>query len=182
MFCPDGQERLQTPTAQTLPAAQTWPHLPQLLLSDETLVQVPLQSVSPLWQESAHVPAEQTWPFWQTWPHLPQFLLSDETLAQKRAPASPPPHLLCPEGQTRLQAPVTQTCAASQALPQAPQFLGSILKLVQMLPHFSVPGPQTSPRSYLPLSGNTESVSSLQAASSATAASIRITFFMGASS
>ena len=113
------------PAAQTWPALQALPQAPQFLLSVCRLAQVPLQSVSPLWQERAHVPAAQTWPALQALPQAPQFLPSVCRLAQKAAPASWPSHRAWPVGQESRHLPLEQTCPALQALSQAPQFLES---------------------------------------------------------
>ena len=60
------------PLAQTSPALQTPPHLPQLALSVLRLTQVPEQLDSPAWQATAQALDEQTSPALQVLAHDPQ--------------------------------------------------------------------------------------------------------------
>jgi hypothetical protein len=80
---------------------QTFPHVPQLLRSVETSVQVPLQLVWP--DAQRHVPLLQFEPFLHSFPHVPQLSLSVEGL---------------------LQLPLQQL--AGHVLPHPPQFFGSV--------------------------------------------------------
>jgi hypothetical protein len=68
---------LQLPLQQLNPAAQTFPHAPQLLLSFVVSTQVPQQCV-PLVQTQA--PPEQVLPAPQTVPQVPQLFESVSTL------------------------------------------------------------------------------------------------------
>jgi hypothetical protein len=68
-------------------AEHTVPHTPQLLGSDLTSTQAPLQSVHPGWQ--LHAPFWQVWPTGHTVPQVPQFcsLIGSQTPLQRIVPA-----------------------------------------------------------------------------------------------
>ena len=133
---PVWQLRAHLPALQIWPALQASPHLPQLLTSFCRLRHLPLQSVSPLWQVRAHLPLEQTWPALQAPPQAPQLKLSVFMLAQYRAPASPPPHLLCPDGHVMVQAPAMQTWPDGHLAPHLPQLVALLEVLTHVLPHW----------------------------------------------
>jgi hypothetical protein len=77
--------------------------------------------------------------------------------AASGAPASAePPHRVSPDAQPAPHAPAEQTCVEEHTWPHMPQFLGSVLVLVQVPPHFTlpalqpvVPSPEASPTASL---------------------------------
>ena len=92
--------------SQTEPAGQTWPQLPQLLLSMSRSVQIPPHAVLP--SEHTHFPLTQAALGGQWLPQLPQLLGSLLVSMQVEPHAVKPPeqvhwHLLeskvCPSGQ-----------------------------------------------------------------------------------
>jgi hypothetical protein len=89
-----------------VPAPQTVPQAPQLLLSVLGLTQVLLQTISP----PAHrqIPCWQFAPFWQTLPHEPQLWASVFRLTQVV------PHRVVPLGQP-VQTPPAQVWPGKQA-------------------------------------------------------------------
>jgi hypothetical protein len=81
-----------------------------------------------------HVPSLQDSLLAQDWPQVPQLELSPFTSVHV------PLHDVCPAGHS--QFPLAQIKPSAQALPQAPQFLGSVcvlrqepLQLVRPPPH-----------------------------------------------
>ena len=60
------------------------------------------------------------------------------------------PHLVVPPTQVSAQTLFEQTWPAAHTVPQAPQFAGSFLVLVQALPHLVAPPEHTSPQTPLP--------------------------------
>jgi hypothetical protein len=87
-------------------------------------------------------PPEQTWSVGQTVPQLPQFAWAiwvfTQRAAAEPAPApAPAPQQTSPPGQASpsepqigLQVPLTQVWPAGQAVPQLPQFCGSLVVLM----------------------------------------------------
>jgi hypothetical protein len=143
-----------TQAAVPLAELQVVPQVPQLPGSVAVFTQVPLQLVwpAPHVVVVAHTPLTQLWPLAQAFPHVPQLFGSVASFTQV------PPQLVCPAAQLLLglqvppitvelhaQPPPLQTgvqvpevppfCTQLQTLPQAPQFLGSLLVFVQVLPH-----------------------------------------------
>jgi hypothetical protein len=86
------QLRAHAPLVQTLPAGQTAPQAPQLLVSDSRLVQVPLQSLRPAWHVNPHWPLEQTLPVGHALAQVPQLPSSVWRSTQR------PLQLVCPTG------------------------------------------------------------------------------------
>jgi hypothetical protein len=127
---------LQTPATQLAPGPQLWPQVPQLAASLPVLTSQPsnvwlLQSAKPgEHDETRHAEATHevvpcgTGP--QKMPHPPQLLLSFWVLAQ-RAPQQVwvPGHPVGPQGPTHT--PPEQALPGGQALPQAPQLVGSLV-------------------------------------------------------
>jgi hypothetical protein len=64
------------PPEHTVPAAQTWPHIPQFVLSVWSERHVPLQFVRPAPHETLHVPAAHTLPAGHAVVQLPQCAMS----------------------------------------------------------------------------------------------------------
>jgi hypothetical protein len=120
------------PAQQTVPAAQTFPHPPQFLLSSCVSLHALLQQVSP---------------FWQSLPHLPQF---SESLLRFVQPApqhdSLSPHVgVHAHDAPTWQVPAQQMEPAAQTFPHPPQFLpSSCVSLHPPLQHVS-PLPQALP-------------------------------------
>lgn len=97
---------LHIPFAQAILDGQTWPQVPQLLLSMSTSVQIPSHSVVP--SEHTHVPFTQAASGGQWWPQLPQLLGSLLVSIQVEPQAVKPPEQVhwqlleskvCPSGQ-----------------------------------------------------------------------------------
>lgn len=68
------------------------------------------------------MPIVQVCPPAQARPHIPQLLLSLAVFVQ--VAAMPVPQVVCPAAQAHM--PITQVRPAPQAVPQAPQFAGSV--------------------------------------------------------
>jgi hypothetical protein len=110
--------------------------------------QVSPHSVCPVGQ--AHVPVSHTWPPVQTLPQLPQCCALVCVLTQVWTPADVVtmasttlnvdwPHNCSPPGQA--QAPASQVCVDTHAVPQLPQCCSSLCVSTHSLPHtLSLPG------------------------------------------
>ena len=79
---PFGRRDVQAPAEQIKPCWQTFPHLPQLLLSVCSFVQAPLQYTWPPEQAAGHAPLVQAWPLGQAVPQVPQLEGSAEVVVQ----------------------------------------------------------------------------------------------------
>jgi hypothetical protein len=120
-------------------AAQVRPQEPQFRGSVWVLVQVPLQSCSPV----GHMPPSsdwqrafaQDWPAPHAWPQPPQFLASFERSTQLM------PQALVGGGHWMAHIPAWQAGVLPvQAWPQVPQFCGSLDRFTQLLPQVDVGG------------------------------------------
>jgi hypothetical protein len=67
---------------QTVPAAHTWPHVPQLLTSVAVFTHVPLHAVWLAGHEVTQTPLVHVVPVVQTTPHAPQLFGSVDVLMQ----------------------------------------------------------------------------------------------------
>jgi hypothetical protein len=90
---------------QVSPAAQTTPHAPQLLVSDDSVTHALPHRLSPVGH--AQVPATHDWAAGQTAPHAPQLLESVSKLVQTEG--SPAPASALPGTMQQLLAPGAQT-------------------------------------------------------------------------
>jgi hypothetical protein len=156
-LCSKPTEVVQTPAAQTCPAAQARLHAPQcvvevLVSTSQPSLTAPLQSRNPPEQlPTRHAPATQaavplvTAP--QAWPQAPQFAMLVVTLTSQ-----PSPLLLLQSRKSALQ--VKEHAAARQAalalatsrqvVPQAPQFVASVAVFTQAEPQAVRPVVQVS--------------------------------------
>ena len=100
---PAEHETAQVPPEQTVPAAQTRPQVPQLLLSVWRSRHTPEQLVVPAEHDTAHTPAEQTVPAPHARPQAPQLLLS---LVRSR---HTPEQLVVPVAHVTLHVPAEHT-------------------------------------------------------------------------
>jgi hypothetical protein len=127
---PPEQVVAQAPELQAWVPVHAWPQLPQLVVLDWVLTQVPLvagHSVCGLVQVTPHVPLLQAWPLGQAWAQLPQSWLLVWRFTQAFEQAVRPPVQLVP------QVPFEQVWPLAQALPQAPQFVLLVLVSTQAL-------------------------------------------------
>ncbi len=120
----------QDPAMQAWPAGQTTPHMPQLLTSLATVRHTPLQLSCPAGQ--THTPAEHVMPAMQNRPHAPQLIESVAVLTHRLK------QFVCPAGHVT-QLPVAQTWVAAHAVPQLPQFDGSVCVNAQRPLHTTAP-------------------------------------------
>jgi hypothetical protein len=138
---------VQVPLEQNCPNAQALPHAPQFVGSMEVL----MQAVTPLiWQAvvpvghvipasmavPVQVPLEQNCPNPQVRPHAPQLVGSMDVLTQAVIPLTtqvvvPGGHVIPASMAVPVQAPFEQNCPSAQALPQAPQLVGSMDVMTQ---------------------------------------------------
>ncbi|MFO0605277.1 MAG: hypothetical protein U0324_19010 [Polyangiales bacterium] len=118
---------MHEPLEQRVPAPQTVPQPPQLLLSVAVLTHVPLHDTWPVGQ--AQAPTTQSWPPVHTRPQAPQLLLSAARLVSQPL-AALPSQLPKPDEQVpRVQVLDTQEAVAlgkTQRLPQLPQWLTDV--------------------------------------------------------
>ena len=88
------------------------------------------------------VPATHRSPPVHLLPHAPQFSLSERAFTSQPSDERPL-QFNCPALHTKLQVFATQTALApvgvGQTVPQTPQFVGSLLRLAQAVPHLTVP-------------------------------------------
>jgi hypothetical protein len=128
---------LHLPATQLSPEAHGMPQPPQFIGSVDVSVQpseqhvwLPLQVGSP-WQEGPdwHLLSTQVSPGAQTWPQLPQLFASVDVSSQpveqhwsSGGHAGPPLHMT-----GKMQLPPLHVALGGHALPQEPQFLGSLL-------------------------------------------------------
>ena len=96
----------QLPPEQAMPAGQTVPQAPQLLLSVARELQTPPQSFSPLLQVIAQRPRLQSSLAGQTVPQAPQFAGSFPRLVQMAV--APVPQIVRPDPQLTAQEPAEQ--------------------------------------------------------------------------
>ena len=82
-MAPGGQLTTHMPATQAVPGPHAVPHAPQFKLSLCTLVQTPLQLVTPGWHDTAHFPLEQTCPIGQAVPHMPVDVQEPERLGAR---------------------------------------------------------------------------------------------------
>ena len=82
------QESSQRPAAQTCPAAQVVPHMPQFARSTWASTQRLPHRVSPTGQVSLHAPPMQTSPAAQALSHMPQWAASPCVSTQRGEPAT----------------------------------------------------------------------------------------------
>jgi hypothetical protein len=128
LVVPLGQPQL--PPAQTCPAGQTLPQVPQLFGSLAVVTQAPPQEVWPEAQVLLQRPPVQTWPSAQTMPHRPQWPGSLARFAHWGGE----PHETLPTGQPQVL--LAQTIPPVQRIPQPPQLLASEVRSTQALPQF----------------------------------------------
>lgn len=151
---------------QTCPAAQAFPHEPQLFTLVERLSQTPaalpppppppgppppvfVQRVSPVGQ--VHVPFVHVAPVAHWFPHAPQFaalvLVSTHVCVVPPPPPKPPPpcvvHSVCPDAHPSVHAPLTQVWSPVQRFPHAPQFVLLDVVSTQVPLQLVSPPPQT---------------------------------------
>ena len=131
---PAPQAFRQLPLEHTVPAGQRLPQPPQWSKLFERFTQYPPQSVKGLAQAVTQVPPLQSGVApGQMWPQLPQLEGSSTRMVQTWLPW-PPQWVKLP---WQVQAPAEQAWYGPQAVPQAPQFAGSVCRLVQAVPHRS---------------------------------------------
>ena len=111
------------------PVGQTWPQVPQLLVSFERLAQSVVQLDWPVGH--VHTPAVQDAPVGHTWPQLPQLLVSFEVLTQLN-----PLHTTKLVLQVMPHVPEEQVAepfegGLGQAFPHVPQLDASVCLLTQ---------------------------------------------------
>ncbi len=99
---------MHTPDEQIVPAPQTRPQAPQLLLSLARSRQTPEQLVVPAVHETVHALLEHTWPAGQARPQAPQLALSVVRSRQM------PEQLVVPDAQETVQVPAEQIWPAAQ--------------------------------------------------------------------
>ena len=115
---------------------QAVPHAPQLLTFVFVSTQAPAQTIWPTGHLQA--PLKQVWLFMQVAPHVPQLV---ESLFRS---TQAPPQALSPPAQLAEQTPLLHTgVVPEQTVPQAPQFLGSLVVSTQTPLQFWVSTGQT---------------------------------------
>jgi hypothetical protein len=142
---PATHEILHLPSWQESPLGQTFPHIPQLLLSFERSAQNgrpppasdvdPPHSVCPVLQFDWQLAPEQTRPALHTWLHVPQLFGSSCVLTHELEQA------VSPMGQLRTHFMSMHAIPAPQAVPHDPQLKGSVERLAQVVPHIVPPVP-----------------------------------------
>ena len=127
---------------QNSPAGQGWLQPPQLSGSVWVFVQRPLHRLSLARQVVAHTPEPlQSLPAGQGWLQTPQFALSVWRFVQ-RAEAPEPQAFGTAAGQVQLLP--EQLWPPGQAVPQPPQFCGSLVTSVHLLEQSFSPATQTT--------------------------------------
>jgi hypothetical protein len=140
------------PPVQSCPAAHALPHAPQLVGSMAAFTQavnpsngqavVPGGHVMPLSMTPAsgtmlvQVPLEQNCPNAHVLPHRPQLVGSTAVFTQASIPSNgqevrPGGHVMPLSTTTPVHVPLEQNCPSAQALPHAPQLVGSNLVSTQ---------------------------------------------------
>ena len=138
----DRQEVTQVPELHVYPAEQGWLQPPQLSGSVWVFVQRPLHRLSLARQVVAHTPEPlQSLPAGQGWLQTPQFALSVWRFVQ-RAEAPEPQAFGTAAGQVQLLP--EQLWPPGQAVPQPPQFCGSLVTSVHLLEQSFSPATQTT--------------------------------------
>jgi hypothetical protein len=102
------------PWTQYSPAAQAWPHDPQLFGSVIVFTQAPLHIV--VGNVHAHMPPLHDSPVAHAWPQLPQFRESKPVYVHT------PPHEIVAVPHAARHIPPEQTSPVAHAWPHAPQF------------------------------------------------------------
>jgi hypothetical protein len=125
------------PPEHPVPAAQTRPHMPQLLLSSLVFVQLRLQAVRGGVHDVAQPFERHTDVPGHTLPQLPQLFGSTAVVTHT------PPHNVCPYG--HVHAPIEQNCPLGHTCPHVPQLLLSLCRLRQVPLQLVVPDAQQIP-------------------------------------